>query len=67
MAPKIYNWSGSVRVSKIKRIGKTDVAVITWEKHREDDFARVHRLVTRQGRAQYRLGNYYYRTFHVDL
>ena len=67
MQPKIYNWSGSVRVSKVKRIGKTDVALITWEKHRDDDFAVIHRLITRRGRPVYRLGNYQYRDFMVDL
>ena len=67
MRPKIYNWSGNVRVSKIRRIGSTDVAVITWKKHRDEDFAVVHQLITRRGRARYRLGNYFYRRFTVDL
>ena len=67
MQPKIYDYCGSVRVSKIRRIGDTDVAVIVWEKHRDDDFAVVHQLITRRGKARYRLGNYFYRTFQVYL
>jgi len=65
--PKIYDFAGSVRVSKIKHVNGSDVALITWEKHRDDDFARVHILATRRGRPRYRLGNYFYRTIHVDL
>ena len=67
MQPKIYDWCGNVRVSKVRRINKTDVAMITWQKHRNDDFATVDRLITKRGKPVCRMGNYHYRHFRVDL